>query len=85
MKKFNFITTVETETLEQAMETMARRLGHDDDYGYPYTVDWVHANVELIDDEHEIAEYTMDEYIMDVKEANTTLNDDSDGKQEGEM
>lgn len=81
MATFNFIVTVDTETLEQAMETMARRLGHDDDYGYPYTVDWVHANVELIDDENGFAEYIMDVEVED----DTTANDDSDGKQDGEM
>ena len=44
MKQFNFIVSVQTDTIDNAMEAIARRLGHDDDYGFEYTVEWTYAN-----------------------------------------
>lgn len=39
--KYQFVVTVECETQVQADQVMAERLGHDDDYGFVYNVDWI--------------------------------------------
>jgi len=36
----DFTVSVDTATLERAQRVMAERLGHDEDYGFPYTLDW---------------------------------------------
>lgn len=45
LKQFNFIVSVDAHNIEQAMEVMAHRIGHDEDYGFVYNIDWVYANV----------------------------------------
>jgi hypothetical protein len=36
----DFTVSVETARPEHAAQVMAERLGHDEDYGFPYTLDW---------------------------------------------
>jgi len=38
--KFQFTTTVEAETYGQAVEVMNERIHYDEDYGFPYEIDW---------------------------------------------
>jgi len=35
---YTFTVTVKCETDEQAAHVMAERLGHDEDYGFPYEI-----------------------------------------------
>jgi len=39
-----FLVTVDRCTNEQAETVMVERLGHDDDYGFDYVVDWESAS-----------------------------------------
>lgn len=39
--KFFYVVSVESETHEQADQVMSERLGPDEDYGFPYSLDWV--------------------------------------------
>jgi hypothetical protein len=45
---YTFTVTVRCATLDQARQVMAERIGHDEDYGFPYEVDW-HEQVVVID------------------------------------
>lgn len=38
-----FTVTVEAETAALAEQVIAERLGHDEDYGFPYRLDWQQA------------------------------------------
>jgi hypothetical protein len=40
MKEHKFVVTVESETYEQALRVMMERIGHNEDYGFEYTIDW---------------------------------------------
>jgi hypothetical protein len=40
MEKYRFLVTVVAETHDQAVEVMAERILYDEDYGFPYEVDW---------------------------------------------
>jgi len=44
MQTINFVVSVTCQTLEQAMEVMAHRMGHDEEYGFDYSLDWTYAN-----------------------------------------
>ena len=44
MKKYTFITTVEANSADEANQVIAERLGHDEDYGFDYRVDWEDHN-----------------------------------------
>jgi hypothetical protein len=35
-RRFAFVVNIDCETLEQAQQVMAERLGHDEDYGFKY-------------------------------------------------
>jgi len=37
---FHFAVEVKAETLEQAIQVMSERIEHDEDYGFPYKVEW---------------------------------------------
>lgn len=37
---FFYVVRVDCEDKEQADHVMAERLGHDEDYGFDYTLDW---------------------------------------------
>ena len=39
-KDFHFTVTVSTQSLSKARQVMAERLGHDEDYGFDYTIDY---------------------------------------------
>lgn len=41
--KYAFTVTIFTDTEEQANQVMAERLGHDEDYGFPYEIRWDEA------------------------------------------
>lgn len=41
---FRFTVIVSTQTAEQAQQVMAERLGHDEDYGFTYNIDYTEAN-----------------------------------------
>jgi len=38
--KHTFIVTVDTDLPADAQIVMQERMEHDEDYGFPYTVDW---------------------------------------------
>ena len=40
MTAFAFVVTVECETLSQAHQVMAERIGPDEDYGFDYRIGW---------------------------------------------
>lgn len=46
MKKYQFLVTVVAETHGQAVEVMNERILYNDDYGFPYEVDWEDNNDE---------------------------------------
>lgn len=37
---YRYVVTVAADTREQAEEVLAERLGHDEDYGFDYALDW---------------------------------------------
>lgn len=51
MKKYRFLVTVVAETHDQAVEVMDERILYNEDYGFPYEVDWEDNNddVESLD------------------------------------
>jgi hypothetical protein len=38
--EYKFIVAVEAETYEQACKVMSERISYDEDYGFPYMLDW---------------------------------------------
>jgi hypothetical protein len=38
--RYRFVIAVEAETLDQAKRVVAERLDHDEDYGFPYQIEW---------------------------------------------
>ena len=38
--EYKFIVAVEAETLAQAQRVMQERIEYDEDYGFPYMLDW---------------------------------------------
>lgn len=40
MATFRYLVTVEADTEDRAVQVMAERIGHDEDYGFFYTIDW---------------------------------------------
>jgi hypothetical protein len=40
VKTFRFLVIIEAETREEAEQVMAERIGYDEDYGFPYKIDW---------------------------------------------
>ena len=47
MKKYHFLVTVVAETHDQAVEVMNERILYNEDYGFPYEVDWEDNNDEV--------------------------------------
>jgi hypothetical protein len=41
MEEFKFIVTVDAGTFEQAQLVMRERIYNEEDYGFPYLIDWV--------------------------------------------
>jgi len=37
---FHFAVEVQADSLEQAMQVMQERIEFEEDYGFPYTVEW---------------------------------------------
>lgn len=40
MINYYYVVTVKCETRDEAEEVMSERIGHDEDYGYQYEIDW---------------------------------------------
>ena len=38
--RHTFTVTVKCDTEDQALEVMAERINYDEDYGFPYTIEW---------------------------------------------
>lgn len=38
--RYHAIVEVETDNLEDAEQVFAERLGYDEDYGFPYSIEW---------------------------------------------
>lgn len=43
MNAYHFTVVVTTGTEDEAKQVMGERLGHDEDYGFEYVVDWFDA------------------------------------------
>jgi len=54
--KYPFLVVVETDNFAQANQVMAERIGHDEDYGFEYQIDWGHEYE--FDNENQIVLYT---------------------------
>jgi len=40
---YTFTVVIDSETEKQANQVMVERLGHDEDYGFPYEIRWDEA------------------------------------------
>jgi len=40
MSTFKFVVEVETENEQLARRVMSERIGYEEDYGFPYRIDW---------------------------------------------
>lgn len=52
-KMFVYAVTVVCETEEQAENIIASRLGHDEDLGHPYTIEWYYLKDPVINSDGE--------------------------------
>ncbi len=41
MQDFKFIVTVHAATFEQAQQVIRERTQNEEDYGFPYLIDWI--------------------------------------------
>lgn len=49
MHEYVFLVRVNTETRQQALNVMGARLGHDEDYGFPYDVTWMYVDTDALE------------------------------------